>query len=390
MVKSYKKKKNSKKSNSKKRGGQGTLSSVMNSSIIRQSGNNLQKTSQIIALGTTGTILKTGKVALGIAEKSVHTVGAVLEGVLVAVTAIFETLTALCISLPNDFVSIARVYIGSNNEKVKKMCIDKLDAIFKKIIKITENSFQLTFNEYNGFNQRLKKDVKINMEKLGCKQTFLNKTIRSSLSFSGKGCTGIIGRVQELLIQIELKLKEIYNRLKENRSSIREINQSTYSALIILLSGKPTNEELLNFMPSYKKQIDPLIAKSRALVAPNSTEKKEGDIHDLFDKLKEILKEIYDERHKLNSANKTPEVNGTAQSSPNGTAPEVVPEVSPEIPINKKSIANKVKAAFDVNSRKLTSYDPKMNMKSNKGTNAINAEIALSVAEQVQDAVPVA
>jgi hypothetical protein len=385
MVNTNKKKKNNKKYkkvNSKKRGGQGTFGTM---------GSDLKNLGAFAGTATTGTTLKTFKVSLGTVEKSVHVVGAVLEGVLVSVTAIFETLTALCISLPNDFVSIARVYISSNNEKVKKMCFDKLDAIFKKIIKITENSFELTFNEYKGFNDRLKKDVKINMEKVGCKQTFLNKTIRSSLSFSGTGCTGIIKRVQELINQILLKLKEIYNTLKENRSSIREINQTTYSALIILLSGKPSNEELLNFMPTYKKQIDPLIAESKSLVASKSKEKKEGDIHDLFDKLKEILKEIYDEKHKLNS-NKTTEVspNGTPQSSPNRTTPEVVPEVSPEISINKKSIKNRVKAAFMVNSRKLTSYDPKINMKSNKGTNAINAEIAEPVAEPIQVATPVA
>ena len=370
MVKTNKKKKNNKKINTKKRGGQGTLETVVT---------DVKNLGVGTVTGITKTILTADKVALGSVEKSVHAVGAVLEGVLVAVTAIFETLTALCISLPNDFVSIARVYISSNNEKVKKMCFNKLDAIFKKIIKITENSFELTFKEYKGFNDRLKKDVKINMEKLGCKQTFLNKTIRSALSFSGKGCTGIIARVQELLNQIEIKLKEIYNSLKENRSSIRQINQTTYSALILLLSGKPSNEELLNFMPSYKKQIDPVIAESKTLVASKSKEKKEGDIYDLFDKLKEILKEIYDEKHKLNSS----------QVSPNAT-PQVVPEVSREIPINKKSIKNRVMSAFAVNSRKLTTYDPKINMGKNKGTVEINAEFGLPVAEQVQVLEPTA
>jgi hypothetical protein len=384
-VKSNKKIKKYKRVNTKKRGGE-----LNGAGALKQMGQNLQQTSQVIGLGTTQTILTSSKVALGTTVKSVHAVGAVLEGVLVTVTAIFETLTALCISLPHDFTSIVRVYIGSNNEQVKKMCIKKLEAIFKKIIKITENSFELTFKEYKGFNTRLINEVKLNMETVGCKQTFFNRQFRSSFNFSGKGCPDILKKVQELLNLISIKLKEIYEKLKTNRSSIRNINQTEYSSLIKEISGKPTNTYLLEFMDKYKNQIDPIILNSKILVSPKRDgkkvdEKKEDDIHDLITKLKEELKEIYNEKHPPKLTNGTP-----PQVSPDvspQTESEISSEVVKEVPINKKGITNKIKGAFSVNSRKLNNYKPTNNMSNNKGTNAINTELISNA--QVPVATPV-
>ena len=340
MVKTIKKNKRGGGNFLKSNFGSTTLPSTYGTGYASQA---LTTTGQAVGIGLVGTaetIKTTAKVAVTTANNSVHTVGAVIEGVLTLILAVFETLTATFIRLPNDFNSIVKKYMTTNNETVKEMCRQKLLAIFKKISKISNNLFKLISEEYPKFEKNIASKTKELMTDAKCKQTFINRTFRSKFNFSGGKECALNTELKQILEKIKNKLRNIVSSLGDNKKSIKTLNKAAFDRLQSLLTGPENFDALLSFMSYYKKDVDQTLNETKLLLLNERSQKnltkslptEEKNIHDLLHDLKEGLKQVRNSS-KVNSEN-------ISQKT-----------------LNTEKIKQNITNAVSVNSRKLKNYE---------------------------------
>jgi len=339
-------KKNKRKNKSKKRGGSGSVLETTSEKV---------NTNAPKVLNAVSTIAFTApRMALQVGTHTtmtgIQTADTVIQGTFAVISAIFGMLTRLFVTLPYDFNALVATLKTINDPNKQKPYIKKLKGIFKKFIKIMENSFVEIFKDYDIFNQNLQSQIEHEMRMHGCTRGLINTFSTLSFSKCKQNFNGNKQKTTESLNSVRLLLLKIRIDLKSIVNQVRQQNKAHYSKLELMLLSDPQNPELSLVMKKYRASVEPLIKKGNDLLSIETNTE-----------LRMALEEYKQSLQKRNApANDPLSVSAINAVLNNGSTESITPE--PIINGNDKNVSLKnsikitVKKLLSVNSRGLNNF----------------------------------